>query len=137
MNERPTPETDAAVVASNGQWSFVLRDTCKRLERERDEAIAARKASAADWLGQIDQANARVSRALRQVALAERERDEAREALAEEMKFHHRTHSELVHTQCQMQDVIRERDEARELAEQWRQESNWAGNESTFRFPWE
>lgn len=38
MNDRPTPETDAAVVASNGQWSFVLRDTCKRLERERDEA---------------------------------------------------------------------------------------------------
>lgn len=35
-----TPETDVAVKAesSNGQWSFVLRDTCKRLERERDEA---------------------------------------------------------------------------------------------------
>ena len=45
----------------------------------------------------------------------ERERDEARDELAEEMKFHHRTHSELVQTQCQMQDVIRERDEAREV----------------------
>lgn len=31
----------------------------------------------------------------------------------------------------------RERDEARKLADQWRQESNWAGNESTYRFPWE
>ena len=40
MSERPTPETDAAVKAeaSNGQWSYVLRDTCARLERERDEA---------------------------------------------------------------------------------------------------
>ena len=38
---------------------------------------------------------------------------EAREELAEEIKFHHRTHSELVQIQCQMQDVIRERDEAR------------------------
>lgn len=33
-----TPETDAAVDASDGQWSFVLKQTCKRLERERDEA---------------------------------------------------------------------------------------------------
>lgn len=33
-----TPETDAAVKASNGQWSFVLKETCRRLERERDEA---------------------------------------------------------------------------------------------------
>lgn len=36
--ERATPETDAAVKASNGQWSFVLKETCQRLERERDEA---------------------------------------------------------------------------------------------------
>jgi hypothetical protein len=40
----------------------------------------------------------------------ERERDEAREALAEEIKFHHRTHSELVQAQCQLQNAIRERD---------------------------
>ncbi len=32
-----TPETDAAVIASNGQWSNVLKETCQRLERERDE----------------------------------------------------------------------------------------------------
>jgi hypothetical protein len=53
--------------------------TIARLERERDEAIAARKASAADWLGQVEQANARMARALQQVALVERERDDARE----------------------------------------------------------
>jgi hypothetical protein len=38
MNNRPTPETDAAIKESEGQWSFVLKETCKRLERERDEA---------------------------------------------------------------------------------------------------
>ena len=31
-----TPETDAAVNASGGDWSPVLRETCRRLERERD-----------------------------------------------------------------------------------------------------
>jgi hypothetical protein len=46
----------------------------------------------------------------------ENERDEAREALDEEMKFHHRTHAELVQTQCQMQDVIREREASLEAA---------------------
>ena len=35
-----TPETDAAVVASGGDWSPVLRETCRRLERERDEALS-------------------------------------------------------------------------------------------------
>jgi hypothetical protein len=38
LSERPTPVTDAAILASNGQWSFVLCATCKQLERERDEA---------------------------------------------------------------------------------------------------
>ena len=33
-----TPETHSAVLASDGQWSTVLKETCERLERERDEA---------------------------------------------------------------------------------------------------
>ena len=33
-----TPETDAAVNASGGDWSPVLRAVAQRLERERDEA---------------------------------------------------------------------------------------------------
>jgi len=44
----------------------------------------------------------------------ERERDEAREGLEEETKFHHRTHLELVETQCKLLDLNKERDEARE-----------------------
>jgi hypothetical protein len=61
-----TPETDAAVVASGGDWSPVLRAVSQRLERERDE----------------------------------------------EIKWHHRTHQELVETQCKLMDITRERDEA-------------------------
>jgi regulator of protease activity HflC (stomatin/prohibitin superfamily) len=36
-----TPETDAAVEASGGDWSPVLRAVSQRLERERDEALDA------------------------------------------------------------------------------------------------
>ena len=35
----------------------------------------------------------------------ERERDEAREKLDEEMKWHHRTHQELVEAQCKLLDM--------------------------------
>jgi len=35
-----TPETEAAVIASGGDWSPVLRETCRRLERERDQWAA-------------------------------------------------------------------------------------------------
>ncbi len=41
----------------------------------------------------------------------ERERDEAREAFDEEKKWHHRTHTELVHTQCKILDMQMGRDE--------------------------
>jgi hypothetical protein len=37
MKDTPTPRTDAAVKASDGQWSFVLRDECQQLERELTE----------------------------------------------------------------------------------------------------
>ena len=37
-----TPETDAAVEASGGDWSPVLRAVAQRLERERDEALMDR-----------------------------------------------------------------------------------------------
>lgn len=35
----------------------------------------------------------------------ERERDEARQNLDEEIKFHHRTHSELVKANCKLLDI--------------------------------
>ena len=46
----------------------------------------------------------------------ERERDEVRESLEEEKKFHHQTHAELVQTQCKLLDMQIGRDEAREIA---------------------
>jgi hypothetical protein len=44
----PTPRTDAAIKASNGFWSFVLRDLAQELERElaAERALADRLASA-------------------------------------------------------------------------------------------
>ena len=50
----------------------------------------------------------------------ERERDEARHELAEEMKFHNRTHIELIQTQCKLLDMEMQRDEAREDSDQWK-----------------
>ena len=51
MSDRPTPETDAAIKASNGQWSFVLRDTCERLERKLNEAREAlTRIADCDWV---------------------------------------------------------------------------------------
>jgi hypothetical protein len=34
----PTPRTDAAIAASDGQWNFVLRDLAQELERELAES---------------------------------------------------------------------------------------------------
>jgi hypothetical protein len=50
----------------------------------------------------------------------ERERNEARQALDEEMKFHHRTHGECVMAQCELMDVKNERDEARAWSARWK-----------------
>jgi DNA repair exonuclease SbcCD ATPase subunit len=38
MSTRPTPETDAAIIAANGTWTFELKEAMQKLERERDEA---------------------------------------------------------------------------------------------------
>jgi len=84
MSETPTPETDAAVLASEGQWSFVLKETCQKLERERDEAreAAAKWESSFDAMERAGAEQARRANENREWALrAERERDEAREEL--------------------------------------------------------
>ena len=65
-----TPETDAAVKASEGQWSFVLKETCQRLERERDEARNDLEFRRELYIVQIE----RLDR-------IERERDDFREAI--------------------------------------------------------
>lgn len=44
-----TPETDAAIVASDGQWSFALRDKCQDLERRLNAAIRERDEARDQW----------------------------------------------------------------------------------------
>lgn len=93
MNDRPTPETDAivrnAATADHPptRLAATLTVKCEKLERERDEWYYKAHANAAFTLA------------------ARAERDEAREALEEETKFHHRTHAELIQTQCRLTDV--------------------------------
>lgn len=111
-----TPETDACKSAARGESIF---DLCERLERERDEA----RAELADHKSALEIANRSADDQMRQKRLAERERDEwkkaafeiteelererdeARKKLEEEMKWHHRTHQELVETQCKLLDI--------------------------------
>lgn len=124
MNNRPTPETAAFAVKFKtlcGEKYWVPVDIASKLERERDEAREVLEHWKSEW--EIVEARLCGWKHPRDngiifehevIPVLRKERDEAREKLDEEMKFHHRTHTELVQTQCQMQDVIRERDEARE-----------------------
>ena len=79
-----TPETDAAIKASDGQWSFVLKETCQRLERERDEARNCFKVAmetAETYKRERDDLQDQRDLSIRMAKQRERERDEAREAL--------------------------------------------------------
>jgi hypothetical protein len=72
MNDTPTPETIEEwrkPMSDDAKGKRMFHHACK-LERERDEAIAARKQSAAEWADQIQNADLRVTR-------AKRERDDA------------------------------------------------------------
>lgn len=92
-----TPETDhlethlgCAAIHSHP----ILWEHNRKLERERNEArINAQKSKAYKRVLKITNQNLK------------RERDEAREELENEMKFHHRTHAELVETQCKLLDM--------------------------------
>jgi hypothetical protein len=75
MND--TPETEAAVIASGGDWSPVLRETCRRLERERDEALELHR----NALRERETTEKEVDAMLERAHKAERERDEARDQL--------------------------------------------------------
>ena len=87
------------------------------LEDQRDFAMSEMERRGCER----DKARDTVFRLRKQRAIArkfgeqmERDRDEARRDLEEEMKFHHRTHGECVIAQCELMDVKKERDEARE-----------------------
>jgi hypothetical protein len=90
-------------------------DQCQRpmcvLRRERDEAREKIKRQA-ERICQLEGATNHAGGTPLSIAL--RERDEAREKLDEEMKWHHRTHTELVQTQCKILDMQMGRDEIQE-----------------------
>jgi chromosome segregation ATPase len=106
-----TPETDS--YAERDWWTlFRANEHARKLERERDEAR--------DDLIKSYTKIKDLESEIRGVGLlrdkSKRERDEAREKLDEEMKWHHRTHTELVHTQCKILDMQMGRDEAHKIA---------------------
>lgn len=92
------PETIAGEVQ---QWRDEFKADRENLIRERDEAQESLKHISEYGTEEI---NAAVE--LRQkLATALLECDEAREKLEEEMKWHHRTHKELVEAQCKLLDI--------------------------------
>ena len=92
----------------------------QRLERERDEAIQARKVSAADWLNQIANADLRLTR-------IKRERDEAASACHIWQQGHSAIvadRDDLLNTIRVLHDdadvIVADRDYWRAEAERWR-----------------
>jgi hypothetical protein len=121
-----TPETDKATIASGGDWSPVLRETCRRLERERDEwsAMCGRykqerdeaREALSDWenaelhveADHPDEKHCGCVSVLRKLLTdARSERDEAREAFVIAA-------DQMVVAQCKLRESNKERDEARE-----------------------
>ena len=115
-----TPETDDQptinAINENGyQVPCVDIEYARKLERERNEAIHGSCVNynfTQDARRERDEARADLEfrRGLYKVQeqyleTARRERDEAREKLEEEMKWHHRTHQELVEAQCKLLDM--------------------------------
>ena len=103
-----TPETDdqPIIYALNElQYQVLCVDLefARKVERERDEAKHEIEGWRNKWNIAVEMA-----------ARAENERDGNKYELDEEMKWHHRTHEELVQTQCKLLDMERERNHYRD-----------------------
>jgi len=92
-----TPETDDLARGNH----VVPTEWAQQLERERDEANYFLK-ELAEADGQL---KVRMQELCEVLQKTEQERDEAREKLNEEMKWHHQTHKELVEAQCKLLDI--------------------------------
>ena len=126
-----TPETQKAVLESNGQWSFVLKECCERLERERDEArestlridvlnfklrkelddAKSKIKSQADRIRYLEGATNHAKGTPLSVAL--RERDEARESLKHISEYGTDEINAAVELRQKLATALVERDEAR------------------------
>lgn len=100
--ELRTTEELARLEQSRDEWAAM----CGRYKQERDEARKER-----DQLKQLLAADSENVDAYLGVCI---DRDEAWEKLGEEMKWHHRTHTELVQTQCKILDMQMGRDEVQQ-----------------------
>ena len=117
-----TPETDKLMTdwvqgATKELPNFV--EVARKLERERDEAREAIRALAEHGESEIQRITKERDEALNESLEQARllgisgewgcrliaERDEAREQLENEMKWHHQTHKELVEAQCKLLDM--------------------------------
>jgi chromosome segregation ATPase len=116
MSDRPTPETDAAIKAAGGEWSYYLGKCSRKLERERDEARREQSSIQCAFEESQDK-----------IEKLERERDEAREEL-ENVKLQLRlwedgnliceeTLGEIRLLKEQIDRVLLERNEAHKIAE--------------------
>ena len=107
MNNQPTPETKSFYVTAFDveEWA----EKCIRLEKKLDDAREKYATEATDHMLNVNKLCG--------------DCDKAREDLEEETKFHHRTHIELIQTQCKLLDMEMQRDEARNAIEGW--ENKW------------
>jgi hypothetical protein len=125
-----TPETDKNTWSDSSEGIFtevVSSDFARRLERERDDYMERCRTALSErdsWRMRAEQKYA-MRRELEELLGVDRndasdeqfqkgldaikniigERDEAREKLDEEIKWHNRTHQELVEAQCKLLDI--------------------------------
>ena len=124
MSDRPTPETNAliSVGLENADRECVPADLARKLERERDgarehlreikeygteeiNAAVELRQKLAQALVDLDNMQDQRDLAMKVIKRLEQERDAAREALENEMKWHHQTHKELIEAQCKLLDI--------------------------------
>jgi hypothetical protein len=125
-----TPETDKNTWSDSSEgilYKVVTSDFARKLERERDDYMErcrtalserdswrmraeqkyAMRRELEELLGvdQKDASDEQFQKGLDAIKNIISERNEAREKLDEEMKWHHRTHKELVEAQCKLLDI--------------------------------
>ena len=106
MTTSDTPETDAMVEESFHRINFptapVPAEFARKLERERNEWAAM----CGRYKQERDEAHKIAEQAIEDLAwFNETNSQRLRTELENEMKWHHRTHKELIEAQCKLLDI--------------------------------